>query len=75
MTYSSKIMILMMGLSKNLKSHTSISTKYNMGTRISHIYLTYRSLQWNCEAAGTPGDGFLTVVSFSSKLTGRGYCL
>ena len=44
MTYSSKIMFLMMGLSKNLKSHTSISTKYNMGTQISHIYVAYRPL-------------------------------
>ena len=60
MTYSSKIMILMIGLPKNLKSHT---TKYNMGTHISHIYLTYRSLQWNCEAAGDRGRRVLDCGS------------
>ena len=41
MTYSSKIMILMMGLSKNLESHTMscISTKYNMGNAyLTHLY-------------------------------------
>ena len=63
MTYSSKIMILMMGLSKNLKSLTCTLTKYNMGTHISHIYLTHQSLQWNCEAAGDRGRRVLDCGS------------
>ena len=75
MTYSSKIMILMMGLSKNLKSHTCISTKYNMGnaylTHLPHLSIVTMELR-GC--GGTPGDEFWTVVPFSSKLTGRGYC-
>ena len=58
MTYSSKIMILMVGLSKNLKSHTSISTKYTMGTQISHIYVASTVTFIQIEIASSRGIEF-----------------
>ena len=75
MTYSSKIMILMMGLSKNLKSHTPLSWPNITRVPISHTSVSlidrYNQEKWICDLAERTGFGRRW---FSSNPAGRGYC-
>ena len=61
MAYSSKIMILMMGLSKNLKSHTPLSWPNITRVPISHTSVSlidrYNQEKWNCDLAGRTAFG------------------
>ena len=61
-------------IKKSKVSHNQIKHGYAYLTHLPRLSIVTTMKNGVARPRETVGDGFWTVVPFSSKLTGRGYC-